>query len=78
MKPLNIACEFFQRLSTEVAATQTANDASASDGGQAPPSQVLQEPVAAPPAREGVAPEIWVVGLIAIIVILLVLFGLVL
>ena len=40
--------------------------------------QVLLEPSAEVARREGLAPEIWVVGLIAIIVILLVLFGLVL
>ena len=39
---------------------------------------LLQEPAAGSPVREGLAPEIWVVGLIAIIVILLILFGLVL
>jgi hypothetical protein len=44
----------------------------------APPPQVLQEPATTKPAREGLAPEIWVIGLIAIIVILLILFGLVL
>jgi hypothetical protein len=44
----------------------------------AAPAHLSQEAVDTPPTREGVAPEIWVVGLIAIIVILLVLFGLVL
>lgn len=37
-----------------------------------PPPSVAEEP------REGLAPEIWVVGLIAVIIILLVLFGVVL
>src|SRR3954452_9790596 len=42
------------------------------------PPQVLPDPSAEVVRREGLAPEIWVVSLIAIIVILLVLFGLVL
>src|ERR1700761_7127470 len=40
-----------------------------------PPPLVEPAPDVAPGKREGVAPEIWVVGLIAVIIILLVLFG---
>jgi uncharacterized protein len=72
-----IADEFFTRFASRLTTMET----SETIGGEtalAPPPQVLQEPSAAPPVREGLAPEIWVVGLVAIIVILLVLFGLVL
>jgi carbon monoxide dehydrogenase subunit G len=73
-----IAEEFFQRFSAEVVTMQTATATPAPDSVLAPPPQVLHEPKIAPNVREGVGPEIWVIGLIAIIVILLILFGLVL
>jgi hypothetical protein len=72
-----IADQFFERFSAEVTTMQTAASAPTPESALAPPPQVLQGP-AEMTVREGVAPEIWVVGLIAIIVILLILFGLVL
>ena len=39
------------------------------------PTENASAPDVAPGKREGLAPEIWVVGLIAVIVILLILFG---
>ena len=73
-----IADDFFARFSAEVTAMQTAPSRENPDLALATPPQVLQQPGSTPPVREGLAPEIWVVGLIAIIVILLILFGLVL
>ena len=72
-----IADDFFSRFATVVAA---------SAAGQMPPvTEPVSFPVEVPVAvstpasrREGLAPEIWVVGLIGVIAILLVLFGLVL
>jgi hypothetical protein len=73
-----IADDFFARFSARVTTQQTIATPSDPDMALATPPQVLQEPTAGAPVREGLAPEIWVVGLIAIIVILLILFGLVL
>jgi len=73
-----IADDFFARFSARVTTQQAVPGPPDPDVALATASQVLQEPTAGAPAREGLAPEIWVVGLIAIIVILLVLFGLVL
>jgi hypothetical protein len=72
-----IADEFFSRFSARVVTMQTAV-AQTPETALATPPQVLQEPSEGPPVREGLKPEIWVVGLIAIVVILLILFGLVL
>jgi carbon monoxide dehydrogenase subunit G len=74
-----IADQFFERFSSEVATMQTAAaDTATAENILAPPPQVLQQPTAKSAKREGLAPEIWIVGLIAIIAILLILFGLVL
>jgi hypothetical protein len=73
-----IADDFFARFSARVTTQQAIATPSDPDMALATPPQVLQEPAAGAPVREGLAPEIWVVGLIAIIVILLILFGLVL
>lgn len=70
-----IADDFFARFCAEVTAMQTVS--TSADPEIAPP-QVFQEPEPALRKFEGLAPEIWVVGLISIIVILLILFGLVL
>lgn len=72
-----IADQFFERFSAEVITMQTAS-VQTPETALATPPQVLQQPEAGPAVREGLAPEIWVVGLVAIIVILLILFGLVL
>jgi carbon monoxide dehydrogenase subunit G len=74
-----IADDFFKRFAAAVTAGTIAAEALPAE---LPPS-VPEPPQDAPEeqgkaagiAREGLAPEIWVVGLIAIIVILLVLFG---
>jgi len=69
-----IADDFFTRFVAAVAAipTTTSDEPAAIETA---PSSTSAIPEA---KREGVAPEIWVVGLIAVIVILLVLFGVVL
>lgn len=72
-----IADDFFARFSAHVATMETAATPTP-ESILAPPPSVLQDGSGEPPVREGVAPEIWVIGLIAIIVILLILFGLVL
>lgn len=73
-----IADDFFARFSARVTTHEAVPNPSDPDAALATPPQMLQEPTDGAPVREGVAPEIWVVGLIAIIVILLILFGLVL
>jgi hypothetical protein len=73
-----IADDFFSRFCSEVTTMQSAATASDPDMAPAPPPQVLQDPEPVLRKPEGLAPEIWVVGLIVIIVILLILFGLVL
>jgi uncharacterized protein len=70
-----IADDFFKRFSTAIATgLQTS--------GAQPPEEESHAVAAAveaePQKREGLAPEIWVVGLIALIVILLLIFGVVL
>ncbi len=72
-----IADDFFSRFAAELTTIESAAEPTPETALATPP-QVLQEPSTEAPAREGMAPEIWVVGLIAVIVILLVLFGLVL
>ena len=72
-----IADEFFGRFAAELTTIQS-GDAPTAESALATPPQVLQEPSSGSPVREGLAPEIWVIGLIAIVVILLILFGLVL
>lgn len=68
-----IADDFFSRFAAQIKAhpSPVAKPASAAAAPQ-PESQGVS-PCAA--RREGLAPEIWVIGLIAVIVILLVLFG---
>lgn len=73
-----IADDFFARLSTEVVTAQTVATPEQPDMELATRPQVLEELSPESPVRDGVGPEIWVVGLIAIIVILLLLFGVVL
>ncbi|HEY2033702.1 MAG TPA: carbon monoxide dehydrogenase subunit G [Rhizomicrobium sp.] len=80
-----IADDFFSRFSGAIAAASAVGSAGPAgevvmDSGMPsvePPPMVDGEIVAeaASGKREGVAPEIWVVGLIAVIIILLVLFG---
>ena len=75
-----IADDFFARFSAEVA-TQSRLAAPVEEIlPEIPPSQPRAESpiVGDNHAREGLAPEIWVIGLMAIVVILLVLFGTVL
>ena len=72
-----IADEFFSRFAARLT-TIEASESLRGETAMTPPPQVLQEPSAESPVREGIAPEIWVVALVAIIAILLVLFGLVL
>ena len=70
-----IADDFFNRFSDAVSANVV--------GSAGPPDEVVMDssaPSLEPPTgsgakREGLAPEIWFVGLIAVIIILLVLFG---
>ncbi len=71
-----IADEFFAKFAQTVGGGGAAADLPAASSEEPAP----ETPVAAKPAepREGMAPEIWVVGLIGVIVILLVLFGIVL
>jgi carbon monoxide dehydrogenase subunit G len=82
-----IADDFFERFAKAVApapasaATDTAEAAAATTGGVAPPPASVRAQLQAVEdrrSRDGLAPEIWVVGLIAIVAILLVVFGMVL
>lgn len=72
-----IADAFFARFSAEVAAMEEGRQ-QMPESIVVPPPQILQEEQESAPAREGLAPEVWVIGLIAVIVILLALFGFVL
>lgn len=73
-----IADDFFARFSAQVATMQPPAAPTAT-GVLAPPPSVPEETDDGESrTREGVAPEVWVIGLIAVIVILLALFGLVL
>jgi carbon monoxide dehydrogenase subunit G len=79
-----IADDFFERFAKAVAApsaaTETAEAVAASVEGIAPPPPGVRAQLQAveQKRREGLAPEIWVVGLLAIVAILLVVFGMVL
>jgi carbon monoxide dehydrogenase subunit G len=67
-----IADDFFVRFSAAVGALPQVDTAP-----EATPSPVAPVPLPVVPApREGLAPEIWVVGLIALILVLLLIFGL--
>lgn len=68
-----LADQFFAKFATQAA--NVPNQVERADVALGPQPQV---PSDSPLTREGVAPEIWVIGLIAIIIILLILFGLVL
>jgi carbon monoxide dehydrogenase subunit G len=67
-----VADEFFGRFAARVAA---AAGTAAPEPDVAAVSTAAPPPPQAPVLREGLAPEIWVVGLIAIIIILLAIFG---
>lgn len=68
-----IADDFFARFAAQVANLSAAAPKTLAPVETQPPSDVPEQP--AELRREGLAPEIWVIGLIAVIVILLVLFG---
>ena len=68
-----IADDFFARFAARIAATAPTHDGEQTPAVSAAPVEV--PPVPQPARREGLAPEIWVIGLIGVIVILLVLFG---
>jgi hypothetical protein len=73
-----IADDFFTRFSAAVGAMPAEPDAATAESNA---EEFSSAPAIVPSAeirREGLAPEIWVVGLIGVIVILLLLFGLVL
>lgn len=71
-----LADEFFAKFARQAA--KAPDQVATPEAPLAPAPQVPPERSDGPPIREGAAPEIWVVGLIAIIIILLILFGLVL
>jgi carbon monoxide dehydrogenase subunit G len=67
-----IADDFFSRFAALLAAAPGARPEAAATG---PPAENAAKAGAERARREGVAPEIWVVGLIGVVVILLLLFG---
>lgn len=68
-----IADDFFARFTAGLSSPSSADVEPAAP---APPAPTDEKPVAQDEAaREGLAPEIWIIGLIGVIVILLVLFG---
>jgi carbon monoxide dehydrogenase subunit G len=75
-----IADDFFGRFAGAIAAASAVGSAGPAgevvlDSGMPSIEPPTTEELAVPAKREGMAPEIWVVGLVAVIVILLVLFG---
>jgi carbon monoxide dehydrogenase subunit G len=72
-----IADDFFSRFATAVGTPAAAAESSSGDHLVPQVAQTVSAPARgrAPARREGVAPEIWVVGLIAVIVILVVIFS---
>jgi uncharacterized protein len=73
-----IADNFFARFAATLSAKPAGPDAVAPEQVPAAPAPAENAPVTEPQPRtrrEGLAPEIWVIGLIAVIAILLVLFG---
>ena len=70
-----IADDFFARFATEVAALQAASVPPPCETALAPPASIPEKADTELVVREGLAPEIWVIGLIAVVVVLLVLFG---
>jgi carbon monoxide dehydrogenase subunit G len=74
-----IADEFFARFAAVVTSSSAVHAPDVLEAEPAAPSAEIVPPELAPVAkREGLSPEIWVVGLIGVVAILLVLFGLVL
>jgi len=73
-----IADDFFARFSAQVATMQTTAVPTATSVMAPPPSVLEETDDGEPQPRQGLAPEVWVIGLIAVIVVLLALFGLVL
>jgi carbon monoxide dehydrogenase subunit G len=74
-----IADNFFSRFAAILTAAPTVVETAPTDSVVAStPPLAENAPAVTDTRREGLAPEIWVIGLIAVIVILLVLFGLVL
>jgi len=71
-----LADEFFAKFATQAA--NPPDQVVTPEAARGPPPPMPREHSDVSSTREGVAPEIWVVGLIAIIIILLILFGLVL
>jgi carbon monoxide dehydrogenase subunit G len=74
-----IADDFFARFSAQVASQVPLASPVADAIPEILASEALEEPsiIEDQPGRDGLAPEIWVIGLIAIVAILLVLFGMV-
>ncbi|HEY2071889.1 MAG TPA: carbon monoxide dehydrogenase subunit G [Rhizomicrobium sp.] len=70
-----IADEFFSKFAAEVVPPPVTQIIVGAPVGAPEPMAVVSPDIAADAKREGVAPEIWVVGLIGVIVILLLLFG---
>ena len=73
-----IADEFFVKFVAAIAAAGDRQPPSRDRGGRSAPAGPAVYGRSRPAQREGLAPEIWVVGLIGVIVILLILFGVVL
>ena len=69
-----MADDFFARFAAQLAPA----DAIAEEEQPILEDDVVAPPVPPPATREGIGPEIWVVGLIGVVIILLVLFGTVL
>ena len=68
-----IADDFFARFAAQIAAAPAVVQ---EDPSRSPvPLPLIEPPAPQSASREGLAPEIWVIGLIGVIVILLVLFG---
>jgi len=75
-----IADDFFGRFAGAIAAASAVGSAGPAgevvlDSGMPSIEPPMTDGLAATEKREGMAPEIWVVGLVAVIIILLVLFG---
>lgn len=66
-----IADDFFGRFAAQIGTTPSVEETDTTEPAAPPPIVEEEAPVA---AREGLGPEIWVAGLIGVIVILLVLF----
>ena len=70
-----IADDFFARFAAQIAAAPHVAEEDVSASPIPPPLVETATPPQPASSREGLAPEIWVVGLVEVIVILLVLFG---